>query len=268
MSGWRRLLLCKLAHRVSAIQPDRRNIFYLHQWSKRLTYTLLLDSTSTTPTRTTSSPSSSTSPSPTSTGYSFPNWIRPAKNNQECDIYGPLCQTGSITVAVNLTSTTSPTVVPCSSYLSAQAYSMAGAAFLDHYRIYVGDEDYSSSFGRSPQCTSYAAAVGAKEWATTPSMTTLSYPRCDNSSGTLDIPEWYLPPGVLGHHMAQEYRCCGPCQLDIREIQIVYFPEGDANKTCSNGFNGTVARRAEPTGVITSKALPTSVVTFVSDGYT
>ena len=132
--------------------------------------------------------------------------------------------------------------------------------------LYVNDEHYSSSFGRSPQCTSYAE--GWKNYQTTTAA--WDFPKCDNSSGTLKEPDFYIPPGVFGHHIANGYECCGPCQLDIREIRLVYFPEDGEVKTCSNGTatNGTVSRSSS-TGPITPRAAePTGLATFVSDGYT
>ena len=171
-----------------------------------------------------------------------------------------MCQTGSITVGLNLTSTTTTAVVPCSSYLSAQAVSLVGPYYLDEYRprLYVDDDNWSSSFGRSPQCTSFVDIAK-------PGSTFTAYDKCDNSTGSLYPPYWYAPPGVIGHHMANGYTCCGPCQFDIPEIRIVYFPENGEVKTCSNG---TATNSSSSTGPITPRAEPTALATFVSDGYT
>ena len=96
-------------------------------------------------------PSSSTIRS--STNSKYPNFIRPSINpSTQCNLWGPLCQTGTIVVDVNLTTTSTSTTVPCSSYLSAQSYSAQPPNHVrpDQYG------DYMASFGRSPECTSYA----------------------------------------------------------------------------------------------------------------
>lgn len=85
-------------------------------------------------------------------GISFPPFVRPSINPvAECDIFGPLCQTGSIAVGLDLTSVTKTTTVPCSYYLSAQYHSVHPQRF--DQNVGVGDANYLSSFGRSPQCT-------------------------------------------------------------------------------------------------------------------
>ena len=79
----------------------------------------------------------------------FPDFIRPSINpSAECNIWGPLCQTGSIAVDVNLTTTSTPTIVAC---LSAQSFSAIGNGFRPNQY-----SDYMQSFGRSPDCASYA----------------------------------------------------------------------------------------------------------------
>ena len=63
---------------------------------------------------------------PNTTAPYFPYNI-PYNQTQECDIYGLACQTESITVGVNLTTTTTSTVLPCSLYLTAQSKYLASA---------------------------------------------------------------------------------------------------------------------------------------------
>ena len=78
-----------------------------------------------------------------------------------CDVFGPLCQTGSVTVPVDLTSSTITSVVPCSTYLSAQAQSVLhGSNAFYNQEIYqqgtvsnTAVNHWLSSFGRSPQCS-------------------------------------------------------------------------------------------------------------------
>ena len=115
-------------------------------------------------------------------GQLFPNtisisapafsYIIPFGQTQDCDIYGPLCQTGSITVGINLTTATSNAVLPCSSYLSAQAAYLAtenDPDDPDRNGFWSGESDamvagsdlerWNANFGQSPECRSYAEAM-------------------------------------------------------------------------------------------------------------
>ena len=176
---------------------------------------------------------------------SFPAFLRPSVNpSPECDIWGPLCQTGTIVVAVNLTSTTTITTVPCSYYLSAQSSSVESASEASHAR---GPLDYRSSFGRSPQCTSYQKAY----------LDNAAYPLSNcpkNDSGAL-LPAYnYFPAGsggVVGGHATDFFYCCGNCTMFIDQVKVLYFPE-DGGNGCAKG-NGTAPAQANATAPITKR---------------
>ena len=52
----------------------------------------------------------------------FPPFVLLSTNpSPECDLFGPLCQTGSIAAEIEHTGTTTTTTVPCSDYLRAQS---------------------------------------------------------------------------------------------------------------------------------------------------
>ena len=93
------------------------------------------------------------------------SYIIPYNKEQACDIYGPICQTGSRTVGVNLTTATTTTVLPCSSYLSTQSsylYSFGGASASIGYNSPENitpnwPQKWQVNFGRSPECSAYAA---------------------------------------------------------------------------------------------------------------
>lgn len=52
----------------------------------------------------------------------FPPFVLLSSNpSSGCDLFGPLCQTGSIVAEVEHTGTTITTTVPCSDYLRAQS---------------------------------------------------------------------------------------------------------------------------------------------------
>lgn len=162
-------------------------------------------------------------PSNTSTSeasrFSF---IIPYDQTQACDIYGALCQTGSITVGVNLTSKTSSTVLPCSSYLTAQS-SFLGSLTIDDESWPL---EWATSFGRSPQCRSYAKAFDRGQYTASNcgSGNTSVIPVA--SRGLFDGYPVQLPPGVVRYWTAfQFFSCCGNCSLVIPEIRLYYFPD-------------------------------------------
>ena len=202
-----------------------------------------------------------TSPSSSADDNLFPagpfSFVIPYNQTQACDIYGPLCQTGSITVGVDKTSVTTTTTVPCSLYLTAQA------AYLSAVEPHPGaifpfwPGDWGSSFGYSPQCTSYAQV-----WQRGGQYTVSN---CGNSdtviqasapSDGIALPT-QIPPGVLravpgAPH--EVYECCGNCSLDVPQVRLYYFPDSDApqcqgNQTSNSTaavFGRSIDRRAHP----------------------
>ena len=156
------------------------------------------------------------------------SYIIPYGLLQECDIYGPICQTGSITVGVNLTYATTTSVLPCSSYLKAQSQYLRSPDDVSFDNIVWEDEpdDWVSNFGRSPECKSYAEAFGRQQF---------TFPGCSTSSVTAlpdQAPEedlsypWQIPPGVI-RRFSPVYTgyCCGNCSLDLKEVRLYYFPD-------------------------------------------
>lgn len=161
-------------------------------------------------------------------------WINPsAIPVSNCNIWVPLCQTGSIVVDINVTTTTRRATEPCSHYLSAQS------AFMEHVILDPSGwstYDLYTSLWRSPECTSYAQYLQAKNPSqplfassrSTVSIPHLTYSDCgSNSSGTLLPPENYLPAKKYQRveiAYPQQY-CCGPCAMIIDEVKVLYFPE-------------------------------------------
>lgn len=110
------------------------------------------------------------------TNYTFP-YVIPYDTPQVCNIYGPACQTGSITVGVSLSGCRSSiTTLPCSDYLSSQrSYLKAFSTTTDPHALAQADmgpgvmpvirppaldgalpSDWNLNFGRSPECRAYA----------------------------------------------------------------------------------------------------------------
>lgn len=161
------------------------------------------------------------------------SFLIPYDQSQSCDIYGPLCQTGSITVGVNLSdSQSTTTTLPCSSYLTAQA------SFLNIPQIGFPDADFPffppawlMGFGRSPECRSYASV-----WLET-GVYTLS--GCGTKDATVsqqtsDLLSTFseIPPGVLRHQAFDTWECCGNCSFEVQEVRLYYFPDEDASAYC------------------------------------
>lgn len=157
------------------------------------------------------------------------SFVIPAKNTQECNIYGPLCQTGSITVGVDLTSITTTTTLPCSSYLTAQSsYLNLANPFPCEIKPFFPDV-WKSGFGRSPECTSYAA-VYRNQGNYTFSNCGTNDAVVPASAGVCVPPQ--IPPGVLRQIPFQVYECCGNCTLDVAEVRLYYFPDETINTSC------------------------------------
>ena len=163
----------------------------------------------------------------------FP-FIIPYDQTQSCDIYGALCQTGSITVGVNLTSTTSTTVLPCSSYLTAQS------SFLGLETDVNGSAgmEWRTNFGRSPECKSYARAFSRGQYIAS---------NCDSGSLSVypiasQVYPVQVPPGVNGYFEAGEsFSCCGNCSLEIQEIKLYYFLDGTTTNCHQNQTSNSIS---------------------------
>ena len=174
------------------------------------------------------STSSSTAPP-----LSFP-YIIPYGRSQECDIYGPICQTGSITVEVNLTYATTTSVLPCSSYLKAQSqYLQPPNSAVSYDPLYVIDyrdwnyipRDWLINFGQSSECKSYAEAYNRRQF-TFPDCSTSSKVLMPDDADVLDYYPWQIPPGLIRRFSPLYIDfCCGKCSLEASEVRLYYFPD-------------------------------------------
>ena len=136
-----------------------------------------------------------------------------------------------------MTKSIAPTTVACSYYLSAQAESAAFNTDLEN------SASYQLSFGRSPECTSYAKARDDPSGA----WGKFTYSNCGNN--TLLPPPSYtpiglsglgiqaIPPGIFGDKGKVEEFCCGSCRFQLDRIRLIYFPTTHNN--CTQGQNTT-----------------------------
>lgn len=221
-------------------------------------------------------------PNTSSTSVPGFSYLIPYGQTQDCNIYGPICQTGSITVGVNLTTATTSTVLPCSSYLSAQsAYLENENARLiasasnsstdwvsgDPFWLSGSDDtmfgypdlmDWNSNFGRSPECRSYANAMSQGQY---------TFADCGSSNTVIqtaggvnyDYPS-QIPPGVIPtFDIDYPVTCCGSCSLEIPEVRLYYFPD-QTNTSCQNNQTSNI------TSILSSNSLRKRVHSLVANG--
>ena len=192
---------------------------------------------------------------PNTSSKSVFSYIIPFGHKQDCNIYGPICQTGTITVGVNLTTATTTTILPCSSYLRAQkAYleyknypDLLADDYLwqDHQR-YIDDPvlvDWDTNFGQSPECRSYAEARAQGKY---------TFSGCGSSNTVIQASEVVpsqIPPGLVryGDPGSTAGTCCGDCSLDVQEVRLYYFPDKmtvDCQQNRTSNFTSTQPARS------------------------
>ena len=225
-------------------------------------------------------------PNTSSSNFSDFPYIIPYGQTQDCNIYGPACQTGSITVGVNLTSTTTNTVLPCSSYLSEQfrhleyeQYEEEDPESYFHFNdtpeltqdsanygwsgdvefMKPGLRDWNINFGQSPECRSYAEAMGSGKY---------TFSEC---GGNNTVISWAypsgIPPGVvrLFNGVFTE-TCCGNCSLNIPAVRLYYFP----NRSTIDCHNNQTSEYQRPnlTSVVSAGHLEKRVHSLIANGST
>lgn len=201
---------------------------------------------------TTSSRNSSSALLSSSINHTSWSFIRPSVNpSSGCDIFGPLCQTGSITVGVNLTTIVTSTTMPCSSYLSAQL-----AYEAPRIKDNLHDIDYMTSFGRSPQCKSFAQSLSYS-----------TYSQCNNASGTLLGAQSYWPAGVsnapvIPEEMGMSFLCCGLCAAIVPQVRVLYWLR-ELPSNCSVPGNISTSQVSSP---LTTSMLLKREHSIVDDG--
>ena len=213
-------------------------------------------------------------PNKSSTNASIFSYIIPYSQTQDCNIYGPLCQTGSITVGVNLTTATTSTILPCSSYLTSQSaylknenedmisrnsdsdWGASPPGWLgspeDCMFGYSDLRDWNINFGQSLECRSYAKAIRQGQHA---------FLDCGSNNTVIEGVSYnyssQLPPGVV----RDDYTCCGNCSLEIPEVRLYYFPDQTIT-SCQNNQTFNI------TSTLSSDNLNKRVHSLVANGAT
>ena len=212
---------------------------------------------------------------PDTSSVSAFSYIIPFHQTQDCNIYGALCQTGSITVGVNLTTatTTATTILPCSSYLSAQSTYIASkndpedldswffpynlSIFPYNLSDYSDLSNWGTNFGQSPECRSFAEAMNQGQY-TFSGCGSSSLVEAGQSPALRELPR-QIPPGVvrIAGHMST-YTCCGNCSLEIPEVRLYYFPD-KISIDCQNNKTST------STSSLTAQNLRKRVHSLIAD---
>ena len=206
-------------------------------------------------------------------GLSYPNYI-PLSSTQagDCDIFGALCQTAPVTVGIDLGSATTTTVVPCSSYLSAQAETAVPSGTAGAYSpaiVWPGPDagtelpTWLSSFARSPECTSYAQFLEDLNNVTATTSVSLPAPTLSGCPSKITNWEAYIPPGVMAMWGGEYFYCCGYCVLNVPRVRVIYFPDPSA-PPCNQA-------KSTYDNITASASLPTQTArgsTAVYEGYT
>ena len=184
--------------------------------------------------------SNTSSQETSSTSASAFSYIIPYGQTQNCDIYGSPCQTGSITVGVNLTTATTTTVLPCSSYLSAQYTYLWNQTYFGVPTLENpatgnkgegwgnGEVDpWETNFGQSPQCRSYAEALARGQSTFLDCAISNTSIQTDGQTPAIDRLQNY--PGLIRYFDPYDTdvsgTCCANCSLDIPEVRLYYFPD-------------------------------------------
>ena len=233
-------------------------------------------------------------PDISSTNLSNFSYIIPHGQRQDCDIYGPICQTGSIIVGVDLTTTTTSTVLPCSSYLNAQSTYLAHEneklvlsnparewgnnppgwlGSFDDYLFHFPDlMGWNTHFGQSPECRFYAKAMRRGRYTFSDCGGSNTVIQTDGGV-TFDYPP-QLPPGVVRQFENRRFdsfytgTCCGNCSLEIPEVKVYYFPDQTTTSRYNNQTSNTNSNSSTYDLRKRVNSLATDGDTAVVSGYT
>lgn len=161
---------------------------------------------------------------------------------------------------MNLTTATTSTILPCSSYLSAQSTLLEnGQNGLNDVWGHPNIASWQTYFGQSPECRSYAKALSQGQY---------TYSNCGSSntviqsSSGVDFADSLQVPPIF-RYFSPEYTgsCCGNCSLDIPEVRLYYFPD----KTIIDCHNNQTFNF---TSVVSARNLEKRVHSLIANGST
>ena len=167
-----------------------------------------------------------------------------------------------------MTTSTTTTVLPCSSYLSAQSqYLHVSASVASNLPwLYLpqlwdlGRNDWGPDFGHSPECRSYADEFINGRY---------TFSSCGTQDTVIQTTSWVhtsmfanvtlpsqIPPGLMRVFTPDNQGfCCGNCTLwDLPEVRLYYFPDGDTigcqknqsfNASASTSSAGNLVKRMQ-----------------------
>ena len=163
-----------------------------------------------------------------------------------------------------MTTATTTTILPCSSYLTEQSTYLWPPDSMNDFEVEEVPDAWLLSFGRSPQCRSYATEYGNEIY-------TISGCGAQNTVIGNEDNEGYptqMPPAVV-RRMSPEYNalCCGNCSLNATEVRLYYFPDSSTpnchyNQTSNSSSMMLRQNRKRAYSLITNGS------TAVTSGYT
>ena len=188
---------------------------------------------------------------------------------------------------MNLTTATTNTVLPCSSYLSAQfeyleyqeyafapgsknssqlAKDLSSIGWLGDVDIIPSLRNWNINFGQSPECRSYAKAMTSGEY---------TFSGCGSSNtvipggsgNTFDYPLG-IPPGLMRSSINGLWNmtCCGNCSLGTPEVRLYYFPD-KSPIVCHSNMTSEY-QKSNLTSVVSSPHLEKRVHSLIANGST
>ena len=213
----------------------------------------------------------------------FPYEI-PYGTTQSCDIFGPTCQPGFITLSsTGRDSRLTLATLPCSSYLSSQKSFVNGIAPDD---TTAKVPEWDAIFGRSPECWSFADI----HLSLNVSSFTWTYSQCENRKTVytvgltdprrgLKMPAAFPPRVVRGKDIIVDLPCCAGCAINAADIRLYYFRDQAAIDYChsqgrkvvvpSEMLNGTAnITRASESFATHAVSLPPNESIAVVSGHT
>ncbi len=167
-----------------------------------------------------------------------------------------------------MTTATTSTVLPCSSYLQAQSeYLHPSDDDHDYGEHMDGETDtWATNFGRSPECRSFAKAYQRGYY---------TFTECGISSivSQLDdgIAASQLPAGVFRDFTNFDDSpgfCCGSCTLNVLEVRLYYFPDSSIADCHHNSLSNNTKTSSPKDIVQREQSLVKDESTAVVSGHT
>ena len=133
-----------------------------------------------------------------------------------------------------MTTATTSTTLPCSSYLTEQStYANGVGDVVDDgfFDIELVPQDWLVNFGRSPECRSYAAEYrkGVYTISGCGDQNTVIRKNVHMPYAYYQVPPAQIPPTLVRRFSPLDPAtlCCGNCSLNLSQVRLYYFPDSN-----------------------------------------